>query len=131
MRSNPAHEVGVRRLNVMAWVASGLVASVLTLTGSMKFFAYDMEVTAFARWGYPSWFVLVVGMGELVVAGTVLWRRTAFYGAVLGVVLMAGAIVTHLRVPEVGLIPLALIAAALCGFIAWSRRGDRWQPKAK
>ena len=108
-------------------MASGIVVAVLTLTGAMKFIAYEMEVEAFHRWGYPAWFVIVVGLGELTVAACVLWPRSAFYGGILGVALMLGAITTHLRVPELGLIPVAVPILLLCAFVAWRRRAERWR----
>lgn len=74
------------------------------------------QVEAFQRYGYPPWFRLVTGVVEIgsgigLIAG-LLWRpELAFVGGVLLVGVMAGAVLTHVRVgdpPSKAAIPAAV-----------------------
>jgi len=80
------------------------LALVLTLTfvtaGVAKFDNSGGWAKAFARWGYPVWFRLLIGGIEVVAAGLLLTRRTAAYGAALIIAIMLGGIATHLLQSE-------------------------------
>lgn len=36
-----------KAMNIATWIASGIAAAFLTMTGAMKFLAYEMEVELF------------------------------------------------------------------------------------
>jgi hypothetical protein len=80
----------------------------------------------FVDWGYPSWFRLVVGAGELV-GGALLSPRRRFLGAGLLVVILVGATLTHVvngdPLSESVSAPLHLVLAAT---VAWATRPDRY-----
>jgi uncharacterized membrane protein YphA (DoxX/SURF4 family) len=51
----------------------------------------------FLFWGYPVWFRLMVGTSEILGAVLLAIPRSAFYGASLLGIVMAGALFTHIR----------------------------------
>ncbi|ELM3722002.1 DoxX family protein [Edwardsiella piscicida] len=80
-------------------------------SGAAKLAGLAFEQAAFARWGYPQWFMYAVGAAETLGALGLLsrLRRWAAGGLLL---LMLGALQTHLRFGEWGMLLLALILAA-------------------
>lgn len=100
-----------------------LSAVVLLLFGAMKFLGGEMVRQEFEQhWGYPAWFAYVTGVLELTAGGLLLVPRVRFHGAILASFIMLGAVVTHLRVPEVGLLPLALVVLGCSAAVAWTLR---------
>lgn len=80
----------------------------------------------FTTWGLPSWMRLVVGTLELAGALGLFIRPFRFYAALGLTLLMAGAIVTHLRTPgEAHFAPFPAVLGILTGAIAYLRRGER------
>jgi uncharacterized membrane protein YphA (DoxX/SURF4 family) len=58
-------------------------------------FGYPSYATKFVRWGYPPWFAIVIGVSEIS-AGVLLVRpRRRFLGAVMLVLILTGAVTTH------------------------------------
>jgi hypothetical protein len=53
---------------------------------------------AFAVWGYPVWFRVLVGAIELSAAVLILWPPTAAYGAILIIIVMLGGMGTHIAI---------------------------------
>jgi putative oxidoreductase len=105
------------------FVAIGLLVVLFAFQGGSKVFALDHEVKAFTeRWGYPLWFMYVIGTLELMgLVGLMLPAFRPF--AALGLIgLMVGAAATHIRVGEWFALPLPLVAAALAGYVAWHDR---------
>jgi hypothetical protein len=98
------------------------LAAIFAFFGVMKFVLAAMEMSAFEDWGYPGWFGYVVGVWELATAALLVWPKSRYFGAVSGTIIMVGAAVTHLRVPEVGLLPLGLPMLAACVWLAWTTR---------
>ena len=80
---------------------------------------------AFFSWGYPDWFRMLVGFLEIVAGGCLLIPPAAPAAAGVLMVLMLGAMGTHLRAGET---PYALIPMVLCvllgivGYLAWKKR---------
>jgi uncharacterized membrane protein YphA (DoxX/SURF4 family) len=98
------------------------LAALFAFFGVMKLVLYGPGPTAFEVWGYPAWFGYVVGVWELATAALLVWPRSRFIGALSGAVIMVGAAVTHLRMPELGLLPLGIPMLAACLWIAWQTR---------
>jgi len=86
---------------------------------------------AFFTWGYPDWFRLAVGFVEIVAGGCLLIQPATPIAAGVLVLLMLGAMGTHIRAGEYpyALIPLILGAIlAFIGYRAWKR--PKASPKA-
>jgi putative oxidoreductase len=71
---------------------------VFVRTGLAKFDSTSGWARAFATWGYPVWFRVLIGVVELGAAALLLWPRTAAYGALLIIVVMLGGMGTHVFV---------------------------------
>lgn len=94
----------------MQRILTGGLAVIFLASGVAKLAALGFEQAAFARWGYPLWFMYAVGAAETLGALGLLTplRRWAAGGLLL---LMLGALQTHLRFAEWGMLLLALTLA--------------------
>ncbi len=105
-----------------------LIALFLIFTASSlaKLFGLEFETAAFARWGYPLWFMYATGIAELISAITLINRRTRIYGAATLCLIMIGATVTHAWHQEWDMFPVAfsilLAAVWLLRKLIWWRR---------
>lgn len=103
----------------------GLLTAIFVTAAGMKFAAMPFEVAGFARFGYPLWFMYVVGALQLLGA-VLLWTRGCVaLGAGLLALLMAGAVGSHLLAGDPVLMPLpAFVLLILLGGIAYARRAE-------
>lgn len=111
------------------WVLSGLLV-VFFAGGAIGKLAGSQEmVEAFHGWGYPAWFMYVIGASEILGAILLLFPRKnmlgtplRFWGAVGLTVIMAGAVGTHIVHAEYlgTLLPAGLIV--LLGGLASSAK---------
>ncbi|WCS23735.1 DoxX family protein [Methylobacterium sp. NMS14P] len=111
------------RRRVGGTVLRGLLTVVFLAAAGMKFAAVPFEVEGFARFGYPLWFMYVVGTLQLFGA-VLLWARGCVaLGAGLLAVLMAGAVGSHLLAGDPALMPLpAFVLLILLSGIAYACR---------
>ena len=85
------------RRSVGSVALRGLLTAVFLVAAVMKFAAVPFEVEGFVRFGYPLWFMDVVGALQLLGA-VLLWTPGCVaLGAGLLAVLMAGAVGSHLE----------------------------------
>jgi putative oxidoreductase len=110
----------------------GLLTVVFLVAAGMKFAAVPFEIAGFARFGYPLWFMYVVGVLQLLGA-VLLWTRGCVaVGAGLLAVLMVGAVGSHLLAGDPALMPLpALVLLILLSGVAYARRSELLQPSAQ
>lgn len=103
-------------------VLRGLLTMVFLVAAGMKFAAVPFEVEGFARFGYPLWFMYVVGALHLLGA-VLLWTRGCVaLGAGLLAVIMVGAVGSHLSAGDPILVPLpALVLLTLLTSVAYTR----------
>lgn len=92
--------------------------------GIMKLIGDQAQVDNFENWGYPAWFLYVVGVGELALAAAVLWPRTTYYAGLAAVGWAIGTTATHIAASEWAMIPLGVILAALAFVAGWNRRDE-------
>ena len=101
-------------------VITVLLSLAFLMTGIMKLTGAEMAKAGFEGWGYPVMFMYFIGLCE--VAGAIgLWlRRFSFAAKVCIILLMAGAVLTHLvfdtfqeAVPPVILIILTAVTLVL------------------
>lgn len=124
--ANPASRPARARAIVL-WSLSILLALMFLLSGSGKLLngataggvRFDEQ---FVLWGYPAWFRFPVGAAELAGAIGLLVPRLRPYAAAGLTLLMAGAVVTHLRVGEVAAAPIPLVLGLLAATVAWLSR---------
>ena len=107
---------------VVLWIIALFIALVCLRSGWLKVTGNIFWVRDFHRWGYPDWFRIVVGIAELTSMVLLLVPRFAGYGASLFVVVMLGAIYTHVTHNESSRLPFNLFLLALSLIIAFTRR---------
>lgn len=88
--------MNTKTFNVIAWALRIVPAIILLQTLFFKFSAAPESVYIFSTFGLEPWGRILVGMAELVAAVLLLIPRTTVLGAVLGIILMSGALFGHL-----------------------------------
>lgn len=113
-----------------AWLVSLYFTQLFLRMGWGKFGGDGFWTTAFAAWGYPAWFRILVGGVEVTAGVALLVPLTASYGAIaLGVVMMgAWSTLAHdLRWRDMATVA---VYGALLGWVAtvwWPSRFRRHQ----
>src|SRR6266446_5660366 len=118
---SPVRQPLSKGLNITRWVLQGLAAAAFLAAGGSKLAAAPAMVEMFGKLGAGQWFRYLTGAMEVIGAVALLVPRAAFYGAVLLVAVMVGAVVTHLAVLGGSPIP-ALVLLVIVGTVAWLRR---------
>jgi hypothetical protein len=115
----------------LGWVLRLIAAIILLQTLYFKFTAHPESVILFTKLGVEPWGRIATGVIELITAVMLLWRPTVFFGAIMGIGLMSGAIASHLFVIGVEsqgdggqLFILAFVVWFACVFIAFLFRND-------
>jgi uncharacterized membrane protein len=112
--------------NTALWVAQGLVAALMGLTGAVKLFVSREKLAQKMHWAatWPRERIRLLGLAEILGAvGLVAPQATGIaplltpLAAFCLAVLMAGAIRTHRRLGE-GFAPAAVVAALCLGIAA-------------
>src|ERR1043166_6307202 len=83
---------------IISWICRIGAAVILLQTLFFKFTGAKESVYIFTRVGMEPWGRIGSGVAELIIAGLLLYPRTTVYGAVGGIMVMAGAIFAHLTV---------------------------------
>jgi putative oxidoreductase len=82
-------------LEVVLWIFSLFLAWVFVRQGIAKFSNTSGWAKAFNLWHFPVWFRVGIGVAETAAAALLLWKRTALVGATIIIVVMIGAMGTH------------------------------------
>jgi len=106
--------------DIALWVVSAFLVYVFVPQGLAKFSNSSGWAKAFAVWHYPVWFRILIGVCETAAALLLLTRRTASIGAAMIVVVMLGAMGTHISRGHPGqvtseVVPLTLSLVVLVG----------------
>jgi hypothetical protein len=121
-------------MNLALWISAGLLAVVLLVSSSAKLFVPKEKLATVPPGGWTGdasvGFVKVLGALELLAAAGLVLPAALDIAPVLvplaavGVVLlMVGAMITHLRRHEAVGVVLNLADLALAAFVAWGRFG--------
>ena len=78
------------------WIPAILLVLIFVPQGWSKFDDASGWATAFRHWNYPDWFRVTIGVLELSAALLLLYSRTAAFGAIVIIVVMLGAMGTHI-----------------------------------
>ena len=121
--------MATRTRAIVLWSLSALLALMFLMSGSGKLLngassggvRFDEQ---FELWGYPSWFRFPVGLAEVAGAVGLLVPRVRSYAAAGLTLVMAGAVVTHLRIGEAAYAPIPLVLGALAAAVAWLSRPE-------
>ncbi|MBC7775205.1 MAG: DoxX family protein [Phycisphaerae bacterium] len=108
-----------------------IAAAILSQTLFFKFSGAEESVWIFQQLGAEPWGRLGSGVAELVCAALLLIPRTAWLGALGGLGVMSGALVSHLFILGIEvkgdgglLFILALVVFVCCAVTLWLRRGE-------
>jgi putative oxidoreductase len=116
MRPLEIRESTLQSLTVGA--AAYALALIFLGAGAVKLGGLGMHTEHFARWGYPGWFVYVVGGAEVLLAVLVAHPGTRFTGAMGLLTIMAGAFATHWIGAEYDLAQIPLLYGTLASLTA-------------
>ncbi|MBX3023436.1 DoxX family protein [bacterium] len=112
-----------RAVNIAAWIASVLLFLLFTVVASPpKLLGNPQAVEGFAKSGYSDAFRLFIGASEFLGGIALLIPRLAFWSAAGLIVIMIGAIYTHLAGNDAANVGPAAVAFALLILIAYARR---------
>ena len=103
------------------WIVQILVAAMFIMQGVMKLTDGGGWTARFMEWGYPDGFVLVIGVVELIAGIGLLIPVTAVASAIVIIIVMSGAAVTHLINSEIQVIT-NIVFIAFCLIVVWARR---------
>lgn len=114
---------------IVLWILR-IVASVIMLqTLYFKFSAAEESVFIFSEMGIEPWGRITTGVFELIASILILFSPTLVFGAIIGVGLMSGAILSHVTVLGIEvkddggqLFAYALIVWLSCAIIIWVKR---------
>lgn len=109
-------------LDVLLWVFALFLAWVFIRQGTSKFSDTSGWARAFGVWHFPTWFRVLIGIAETVAALLLLTRRTALVGAMIIIVVMVGAMGTHVYWGHPGQMTSEILPLFLAMMVAIGRR---------
>lgn len=118
----------MRRLGRLAlWLCQAALALMFLFAGGAKF-ASPAWPRMFARWGYPDHFYIVIGVVEVVAGLALLVPRAAAPAALVLIVIMIGAGLTHILHAELQRLPQIIVMSLLLVIVAYRRwSGAPWR----
>lgn len=115
---------------IASWIIQVLIAGLFLMMGSQKLMSDPETVANFTRWGMPDKIYLVIGFFEVLGAIGLLIPRVAGLAAVGLILVMGGALFTHLTHNEMGMAMLPLVVMILLGVIVYLRNPLRMFKKS-
>lgn len=109
-------------LEIVLWVFALFLVWVFVQQGLAKFDDTSGWARAFRTWHFPVWFRILIGVLETSAALLLLWKRTAFAGAVIIVAVMLGAMGTHVYWGRPGQVTSEILPLLLSTMVALGRR---------
>ena len=107
---------------VLLWILTAFLTLIFLTAGGTKLAGLPVQADNFARWGYPGWFMYVVGVIETSGAIALLIPRLAGFAALLLCSTMVGAALTHLIHGETTAVPVPLVLLAFVALVGYARR---------
>lgn len=104
----------------VAWTLCLLLAALFAFAGLSKLSGQPMMVFEFEQIGIGQWFRYVTGAIEVIGAVALLVRRWSWQGALLLLIVDAGAFVAQVTILHMDWTHTVIIAALL-GFVIWLR----------
>lgn len=113
------------RARIGSVILRGALTVMFLLAAGMKLTAVPFEVAGFAKFGYPLWFMYLVGVLQLIGAALLWMRGFVGVGASLLTIVMVGAVGSHLRAddPVLMAVPAFVLLVLLAG-LAYARRAE-------
>jgi putative oxidoreductase len=112
----------------VVWLMTLMLVFVFGNQGVAKFSDTSGWARAFAHWGYPVWFRLLIGVLEVLAAVLILWPRTAPIGAAIIIVVMLGGMGTHIVKDNGRHMTSEVMPIVFASVILFARR-RQWMPR--
>jgi uncharacterized membrane protein YphA (DoxX/SURF4 family) len=119
------------KTSFFSWTVRIITAVIFLQTLFFKFTASEESVYIFSRLGMEPYGRLGSGVAELIASILILIPRTTIYGAILGMGILGGAIVSHIFVLGIEvkndgglLFGLALAAFLCCAILTYQNKKD-------
>jgi hypothetical protein len=116
---------------ILSWILRGIAAAIMLQTLFFKFTAAPESIYIFSQLGIEPWGRIGTGVMELIASVLILFPKTKLTGAILGIFIMFGAILSHIfilgiEVKEDGgqLFIYALLVLFSCLFLLWIHRHE-------
>ena len=109
-------------IEIVLWVFALFLAWVFLRQGIATFSDTSGWAQAFRIWHFPVWFRILIGVLETGAGLLLLTRRTAFFGAVIIIVVMLGAMGTHVYWGRPGQVTSEVLPLFLSTMVALGRR---------
>lgn len=106
---------------IALWIIQILIAGLFLMMASQKLMSDPETVANFTRWGMPDKIYFVIGTFEVLGAIGLLIPRLAGLAAVGLILLMGGALFTHLTHNEMGMALMPLMVMLLLGVVVYLR----------
>jgi putative oxidoreductase len=103
-------------------VLSAILAPFFVIVGAAQLLGVSGFAESFTRWGYPGWFRIAVGIAQIAFAVVLLAPKATAPAAGALVVIMLGAIYTHVQAGEFPMLVLNALLIALLAWLGWMRR---------
>jgi uncharacterized membrane protein YphA (DoxX/SURF4 family) len=117
---------------ITSWVLQALLAGLFLMAAVPKLTGDPMAAAMVAKLGLGSWAAYAIGLSELAAAVLLLVPRTIAFGALLGLGVLLGAILSHLTVLGISLgeedggtmFMMAIGGAVMAAVVATLRRNQ-------
>ncbi|CAN5162072.1 hypothetical protein BH23BAC1_BH23BAC1_28040 [soil metagenome] len=110
-----------RVTKIMAWIITGLLSLAFLFSGIAKITGQEFYVTGFIRWGYPLFFMYVIGILQILGVVGLYLKKFRFWAALGLAGIMAGAVATHVVSQEAEVIIGPALLMVLSIALAWLR----------
>jgi hypothetical protein len=112
--------------NIISWVLQITAAVIMLQTLRYKFTAHPVSVWIFSSLGMEPWGRIGAGIAELIAGICLLIPKLSVYGALLGIGIMIGAVISHILVlgVEGRLFIMAIVTLFCCLGVVWIRRDE-------
>ncbi|WP_184548655.1 DoxX family protein [Mucilaginibacter sp. FT3.2] len=82
---------------ILIWVLLLVYVVPSYIFGFQKLFGRKEKALRFKAWGYPVWFMRLLGFIEVFGSSLMLYEPTRVYGIALFALVLAGAVYTHIK----------------------------------
>lgn len=105
--------------NIFQTALNILLGMFFIMAGGKKLLGLPAQIDSFFRWGYPLWFLYLIGAIELVGGISLLIPQLRLFAILMLSVTMIGASITHFRAGEMAAVPVPIILLVLLLILAW------------
>jgi len=110
---------------IASWILSAILAVVFLAQAVMKFMGMEfVQEMLNEGLNVPLWAIPVIGVFELVGAVLVLIPKTRVYGAALLILVMVGAIGTHMMNADWAGLLMPMMLGVMAGIVVYLHRGE-------